>query len=263
MNTVTREQIAFDLSLCGISRGDVILMHSSLSSIGFVEGGADAVIDAVLDVLGPEGTFAASTLAISETEAFDPARTPSTVGKISETMRARPGAQRSWHPVHSIVALGARAEELCAGHGETTGCGEGSPYLKLRDMGGKVVLLGVDMNRNTTLHAIEDLMDSCYLEELSLPAPVYVEDFRSKTVLIKKFPPGHRDFLRFTPVLRRAGALTEGRCGRAVVKVIDAAKMIDLGLEILQNEPMFFMCDNAACEYCAQAHQKFRGEVQV
>lgn len=263
MKTVTREQVAFDLKLCGLGRGDVILMHSALSSIGFVEGGADAVVDAVLDVLGPEGTFAASTLAISRTEPFDPQNTPSTVGRISEAMRARPGAVRSGHPVHSIVALGARAEELCAGHESTTGCGEGSPYLKLVDMGGKIVLLGVDMNRNTTLHAIEDLMDSCYLEELDLPAPVYVENYSEKTVHIEKFPPGHRDFLRFTPVLRRAGALQEGRVGRAVVKVIDAKKMIDAGLRMLEERPLFFMCDNAACEYCSNAHRIFIEEVRA
>lgn len=255
MNKITREQIIFNLKLCGISRGDVILMHSSLSSIGYVEGGADTVIDAVLDVLEPSGTFAASTLAISYDTPFDPDNTPSTVGRISETMRKRAGAYRSRHPVHSIVAIGAQAQELCAEHEHTTGCGEGSPYMKLADMAGKIVLLGVDMNRNTTLHAIEDLMESCYLEELDLPAPVYVEDYVDKTVHISKFPPGHRDFLKFTPILRRAGILIEGRIGRAIVRTIDVRKMIALGLEVLRQQPLFFMCENQACDYCANAYR--------
>ena len=62
MKTITREQITFALRLGGIQKGDIVLMHSALSSIGPVEGGADAVIDAVLDAVGEEGTFAVSIL---------------------------------------------------------------------------------------------------------------------------------------------------------------------------------------------------------
>ena len=246
---VTKEQILYALQLAGIQTGDLVLMHSALSSIGHVEGGADAVIDALVEAVGPTGTIAMSTL--SFTHPFDPEETPSAVGKISEVFRKRPGAVRSRHPIHSITAMGARAEALCADHDKApTGCGLLSPYLKLRDIGGKILLLGVDMNRNTTLHAIEDLMDSTYLETHTVPAPVYMD---AETMTITKFPPGHRDFLRFTPVLRRAGALTHGKIGNAVIQVIDVRRMFGIGLQTLADEPLFFMCENAACEYCRNA----------
>lgn len=260
MKTVTKEDIMFALQLGGIERGDVILMHSALSSIGQVEGGADAVIDAVLDVIGPEGTFAVSTMSFEHP--FDPANAPSTVGIISETHRKRPNSVRSLRPVHSVNAIGARAEELTRDHDKCeTNCGEGSPFLKLRDMNGKIILLGVDLSRNTTLHAIEDVMDVPYLVDRTVPAPMYMDDYENKTMVMKKFCPGHRDFLRFAPLLRRADAIIEVCIGNAVAKIIDAQKMFALGEQILAEDPLFFLCENENCDHCgavrkAQAQRK-------
>ena len=250
MKTVTREQIAFDLRLGGIRRGDVIFMHSALSSIGHVEGGADAVIDAVLDVIGREGTFAVSTMSFNNP--FDAENDPSTVGIISETHRHRADSIRSLRPVHCINAIGARAKELTENHELCeTNCGIGSPYLKLRDMHAKIVMLGVDLNRNTTMHAIEDIMDAVYLIDRTIPAPKYMPDYQHKTMVMRKFCPGHRNFIGFTPVLRRAEALIEICIGNANVKIIDVAKMFDIGEELLRKDPLAFLCTNENCDHCA------------
>ncbi len=249
MRSVTKEQIKVSLSLIGIEAGDVVFMHSALSAPGVVEGGADAVIDAFLEVLGENGTLAVSTLSFDSP--FDAKTSPSAVGLISETLRKRAGAVRSLRPVHSIAAIGKKAKELCEGHENCmTNCGEGSPYRKLADMNGKIVLFGVDMNRNTTLHAIEDMTDASFLEECTVDMPTYVPDYQGKKMLIKKFPPGHRDFLRFTPILRREGALAEGRVGLAKVQCIDVKRMFALGLSENERDPFFFLCENPACEHC-------------
>ncbi len=254
MKPVTKEQIVFSLQLAGIEKGDVVMMHSALSSIGFVEGGAETVVDAVLEAVGPEGTFAVSTM--NGAHPFDPVNAPSTVGIISEKHRLRSNSVRSLRPVHSVNAIGARAEELTRDHDKCeTNCGEGSPYTKLRDMGGKILLLGVDMNRNTTLHAIEDIMDGVYLIEREVPAPMYMEDYKNKTMVMRKFCPGHRDFLSFTPVLRRAGALVETRIGNALAMVIDVRKMFAIGQELLDKDPLFFMCKNEKCAFCSNAYR--------
>ena len=259
MRSVTKEQIVYSLKLGGIKNGDVVLMHSAMSSIGHVEGGADAVIDAVLEAVGPDGTFAVSTMAFDNP--FDVENSPSTVGIISETHRKRPNSIRSLRPVHSINAIGAKAEELTADHDKCdTNCGIGSPYLKLRDMGGKIILLGVDMNRNTTLHAIEDTMDSAYLVERTVPAPKYMEDYEHKTMVMKKFCPGHRNFLGFTADLRKADALIEVCIGNAVAKIIDVRKMFQLGEEFLSRDPLYFLCENENCEHCSSVRQAQKGE---
>ncbi|MBE6789305.1 MAG: AAC(3) family N-acetyltransferase [Ruminococcaceae bacterium] len=255
MKPITKDQIVFSLKLGGIENGDVVLMHSALSSIGFVEGGADAVIDAVLEAVGEEGTFAVSTMAFNHP--YDPENDKSTVGIISEVHRLRKNSIRSLRPVHCINAIGAKAEELTRDHDKcATNCGVGSPYLKLRDMNGKIILLGVDNNRNTTLHAIEDIMDSVYLESRVFPAPKYVEGYENKTIEINKFCPGHRDFLKFTVDLRREGALTEVVIGNATAKIIDVKKMFELGQKLLSKDPLYFMCDNENCAYCANAYKQ-------
>lgn len=259
MKSVTKEEIVYALKLGGIENGDVVLLHSAMSAIGHVEGGADTVIDAVLDAVGPDGTFAVSTMAFDHP--FDVENSPSTVGIISETHRKRPNSLRSLRPVHSINAIGARAEELTKDHELCeTNCGIGSPYLKLREMGGKIILLGVDMNRNTTLHAIEDIMDSAYLVDRTVPAPKYMEDYEHKTMVMKKFCPGHRNFLGFTADLRKADALIEVCIGNAMVKIIDVRKMFALGEEMLTRDPLYFLCKNENCEHCAGVRKAQKGE---
>ena len=246
---ITQSELELAFELCGIEKGDILLMHSALSSIGNVKGGSDTVIDALLNVLGDEGTLA--VVAMSGQHPFDPKTAPSTVGIISETLRKREGAFRSLKPVHSVAAIGRDAEALTSGHDVSeTNCGEGTPYTKLRDMGGKILMLGVDMNRNTTLHSIEDIMDSYYLENRTVPAPVYMKDHEGKTMTMRKFPPGHRDFLKLTSVLRRNGALTEGIAGNARMLLIDVRKMFELGEKMLEKDPDYFLCDNDECAYC-------------
>ncbi len=256
IQTVRKEKIIRSLREAGISAGDLVFLHSSLSSIGHVEGGADTVIDAFLEVLGDEGTLAVS--AMSSMSPFDAATAPVNVGIISETLRKRPNAYRSLRPIHSVAAVGKKAQWFTEGHENCeTNCGAGTPYLKLREAGGKIVLLGVDMNRNTTLHAVEDILDSSYLEVREVDMPTYVKDYPGKRMRIPKFPPGHRDFLRLTPILRKKGAMTEWMVGSAVLKVIDAASMFDLAEKALAQDPLLFLCENPACAYCSKAREVY------
>ena len=85
---VTKDQIARDLRALGLENGDVVLMHSALSALGEVEGGADTVIDALLAVIGKEGTLAMPTMSSG---VFRRESTPSNVGRITEVFRQRPG----------------------------------------------------------------------------------------------------------------------------------------------------------------------------
>jgi aminoglycoside 3-N-acetyltransferase len=105
-----------DLEALGVRRGGVLLVHSSLSSLGFVAGGAHTVIGALRMALGPEGTLVVPTHTWDRPGrgdfAFDVRSTPSCVGVISETFRAMPEAIRSLHPTHSVAAVGPMARDL-------------------------------------------------------------------------------------------------------------------------------------------------------
>ena len=132
--TVRYEQILSGLRRLGVREGDVILAHSSLSSFGYVEGGADTVIRALLDAVGPAGTVVVPTLSFGSVDESDPYfsvnDTPSDTGRITEEFRKRPEARRSRHPLSSAAAIGKDAERIAGGR-QMTPCGEDSPYARV------------------------------------------------------------------------------------------------------------------------------------
>ncbi len=169
---ITRETIADALRAAGLRAGDTVLFHSSLSSMGTVLGGADAVIDGFLDAAGPSGTVAVPALS-SWQELKDRRRvwdlwsipqTPTYCGLIPETFRRRPQAQRSNHYTHSVAAIGPRAAALTANHGAAglreSPWGPGafaaqSPWQRFYDWNVFYCLIGVNCQRLTMVHFVE------------------------------------------------------------------------------------------------------------
>ena len=165
------EDIAFAVKSLGVVEGDIIVVHSSLSSLGCVDGGADTLIDAFIEVLGPNGTMIMPTLCQRDKErrfeTWDIAKSPSDVGKTTEAFRLRPQSLRSNHPTHSVAAAGRLAAEIVSGHpsdyGRTGPWGDaafakGSPWQKIYDLNAGIVMVGVDLKANTMVHFIEHLI---------------------------------------------------------------------------------------------------------
>ena len=141
----TQSDIEAGLRGLGLKTGDIVLVHSSLASLGKVEGGAEAVVAAFLAVLGAEGTLVVPTFR--------------SLGVITDAVRDRPGAVRSIHPRASVAAIGRHATEICRDHWKAElAHAEGTPYVRISELGGYVCLLGVDQDRNTTLHTVEELL---------------------------------------------------------------------------------------------------------
>jgi aminoglycoside 3-N-acetyltransferase len=174
----TRASLAADLQALGVRRGSVVLVHASMRSLGWVCGGTAAVVQALLDVLGDDGTLVVPThtpensdpaawrhppvpeswwqVIRDETPGFDPAVTPSRwMGVIAEAVRTWPGARRSNHPHTSFAAVGPAADQVVSGHRLDGMLGESSPLGHLYALDGDVLLLGVDHTSNTSLHLAE------------------------------------------------------------------------------------------------------------
>lgn len=174
----TRESIAEDLEVVGLRAGDTVLVHSSLRSLGWVCGGAVAVSQGLLDVLGPQGTLVVPTHTGDNSDPalwqnppvpeswwpeiratmppFDPMITPTYgMGAIPELVRRWPGALRSDHPHLSFAAVGAGASEVTAGHRLDCQLGDHSPLGALERAGASVLLLGVGFGSCTAFHLAE------------------------------------------------------------------------------------------------------------
>jgi len=264
--TITRERIARDLAQLGIVEGDVVFVHSSLKSLGWVDGGADAVIDGFMEALGPDGLMVVPTLTwcfLFSAEgdlveyAYDPKKTPSRVGKIGDTLWRRPGAFRSGHPTHSIAGLGRRAEELVQGHDTTSTFGKDGPYRRYVDWGAKIVFLGVDLRCNTTLHAVEDWLDLPYLstEDAVTTGP----NGAHHIVEVYKSPGGDRDFYRkdskVERLLRGAGLVHSGKVGMADTLWLPSQEMVAAVVQGIYDEPGLLLCDRKDCQFCSACRQ--------
>jgi aminoglycoside 3-N-acetyltransferase len=175
---VTRSRIAADLGRLGVRPGSVLLVHSSLSALGWVCGRAQAVVEGLLDALGADGTLVVPAhtsgncdpatwrnppvpedwwpVIRAELPAFDPRVTPADhMGAIAELVRTWPGALRSAHPQVSFAAVGPQAEAITSGHALDSGFGERSPLARVHDLDGDVLLLGVGHGSNSSLHLAE------------------------------------------------------------------------------------------------------------
>lgn len=165
---LTRPRIAHDLRRLGVRPGGILLVHSSLSALGYVPGGPTAVLGALRDVSGPEGTLVFPSHSWEEMEAggrtFNVTQTRGCVGAIAEAFRHVPGAVRSLHPTHSVAALGPLARELTAGHERAaTPCGAGTPYVRALERDCQILFLGIGLEYNTAFHTVEALAKVPYL----------------------------------------------------------------------------------------------------
>ncbi len=246
---LTAHDITRALRTLGLVPGDLVLVHSSLSSFGYVDGGADAVIDALLTAVAPDGTVLVPTLTGSEQldadhpPIYDPDETPSWTGRIPETFRRRPEAVRSLHPTHSVAAIGARARELTAGHEHSlTPCGPDSPYGRLARSGGYILLIGVGHEVNTTFHLVEETVGVPYHMQPGLVAAQVIERGRARTIHLMLHRYGSpREFGRLELALRERGIQRDGQIGQAHVRLVDAGRMVDLACQALRQDPAILL----------------------
>lgn len=157
----------------GVAPGDHILVHAALRRVGKVIGGADMILAALRDAVGPDGTILGYTdwdgqddvedfpLARDDLPAFDPlsSRAIRDVGFFPEMLRTTPGAHRSASPGASMAAIGGRAEWFTADHALDYGYGPQSPLGKLVEAGGRTLMLGAPLDTMTLLHHAEHLAD--------------------------------------------------------------------------------------------------------
>jgi aminoglycoside 3-N-acetyltransferase len=160
---LTKEQIHTSLREMGIQPSDTVLMHTSMRAIGPVEGGCDGLIDAFTAYLS-EGLYLIPTHTWDnvgqENPVYDVRKTPPCIGALPTVAAFRPDGVRSLHPTHSMAAFGRGAAAFVAGEEKATSPGTpGGCWARLAEVGAKILLVGVGLNRYTFLHAVDEMLD--------------------------------------------------------------------------------------------------------
>jgi len=262
MSGVTEKDIVARLRSLGVKEGEVLLCHSSLSSFGKVEGGAESVIRALATLVGEEGTLAMPTFGYAfppDRAPWDPATSPSQVGLVTEVFRTWPGARRTDQPSHSVSAFGPQAEFITRPYGNFRPYDKLGPFGKMYRLGARILFLGCGLSPNSTLHACEDWAEMPYLG----PTEVHVRepDGSVRRCTLYKMPVGHRDFYqgpdwmkaKVNRRLAERGLLSETTIGEARVVSIGIRDLVDACMDIFADEPDVLVCDDPECDFCTQA----------
>ena len=247
MPPLNKERLFSELQALGVRCGDTVMMHSSLSALGQVDGGAETVVEALLDTVGVEGTLIVPGFRDSvwggdatfvNTDCRDqcpqplcPGKMPSIQGIITETIRKRPGCLRSCHPTHSWLALGADAKRVLINHcTASTPSGAHNPFEQLVELDGCVLMLGVGINTVTLWHYYEEVLGVPYQGH-------YWPDIRHFNNCV----PGRRIQYDYPGLMQdvchAAGILTTGPTGKGTSGLMRARAFDSFMATIIADDP--------------------------
>jgi aminoglycoside 3-N-acetyltransferase len=253
-NTV--DSLSGDLISLGVTPGMAVIVHSSLSSIGWVCGGAVAVILAIEQALGSNGTLIMPTNSgdlsdpatwenppvpqawwqiIRDTmPAYDRSMTPARgLGAIPEAFRKQTGVSRSLHPSNSFAAWGRDSEDIAGGEKLDFSMDSDSPLGRLYGLDGYVLLLGVGHENNTSLHLAEYLADYGGKSVTDCFAPVKSDGMR-EWKRYRDIDLNSDDFERIGAAFDETGRCHIGEVGRATARLMKQRDLVDFAVDWMQ-----------------------------
>jgi aminoglycoside 3-N-acetyltransferase len=263
---VTASLVERGVEALGVSHGDVVMVHASLSAVGWVVGGAETLVRAVARAVGPSGTVCAQTtwedipfhLAswppqwrrayLRELPPFDPEVSEAAhfEGRFAERLRTWPGAVRSANPGCCLSAAGPRARWLVDPHPLHEGFGPGSPYARLVEAGAKVLLLGAPLHSISVLHHAECLarVDGKRRTEYRVPLLRHgtavwttirqLDVWRGPFPYDAVVPAGVPPFAHIAGAALATGIGTRGRIGEAPCHVFPVAELVGFATRWLE-----------------------------
>ena len=260
---ITQESLKDDLNALGVKAGMILLVHSSLSKIGWVSGGAVAVILALEEVLGTKGTLIMPT---HTGDLTDPAEwsNPPAQGERAEPIRQtlrrvgrrlatalhaiswggvfrnQAGVIRSNHPHMSFSAWGKKAAEITRDHSLAYGLGDNSPLAKIHESEGWILMIGVGHENNTSLHLAEFRAQYQGKKKIKQGAPLIVEGERRWVELEDFEEHSEDDFEKIGKAyLASGGTVLEGKIGQAKCQLIPQVELVDYAVDWMEKNRSF------------------------
>lgn len=246
------------LATLGVGRGDVLLVHTSWRAIRPVEGGPEAVIDALLRAVGAHGTVVMPSWSGDDDEAYDPSATPAAadLGVTAELFRRRPEARRTTHPL-AFSAIGHDAEYVVGHPDPLPVMHSGSPVARVHELDGKVLLLGVGHDANTTIHLAESRARVPYSAPRHFTGRV-----GDRAVRVDYAETDHccQRFALADDWLRARALQREGPVARGHARLIRSRDVVRVVCEELERDPVIFLHGpDAGCTECDLARSSIGG----
>ncbi|MCW2503868.1 MAG: Aminoglycoside N(3)-acetyltransferase [Actinomycetia bacterium] len=255
----TRDSLAADLRALGVAPGEVLLVHSSLSSMGWIAGGAPAFAHALLDVLGRAGTLVVPAQTGENSDprwwrappvpeewwpviraampGYDPAITPSRgMGAVPEVVRRWPGAIRSGHPQFSFAAVGSLAGPLMSVHDLECPFGERSPVAAMEAAGARILMVGVDFGQCTALHLAEARVPGIPDEENG--CAVLRPGGTSEWITYRAAIAHSADFAQVGAAFTETGGVLTGPVGSAAARLFSLPAVVAFATPRLTRRPI-------------------------
>ena len=259
----TRAALRDDLTRIGLRAGDTVMVHAAMSKVGPLLNGPDALSNAILDVVGPDGTLVVYTSWDSvhddlldddgrvlpewrdHVPGFDRqvSRAVRMNGIIAEFVRTMPGARRSGNPGASVAAIGRQAEWITVDHPQDYGFGEGSPLAKLVELNGRVLMVGAPWDTMTLVHHADHLADLPDKAVLRYEVPFataegtawrFMEEFDTTEPVIAGLPDNYIE--QIVTAYVASGSGHEGSIGLAPSLLVDAKPMLAFAIQWLEGQ---------------------------
>lgn len=264
-NKISKEQLIIDIKKIGIKNGDQLSVSLSFKSIGNIDGGPDTFIDALLEVVGSNGTVMMNTFtrAFPITELkfrrvsyiFDHKSTPSYhVGIVPEIFRKRKNSIRSKHPIGSVTAIGKYAKYLTKNHDVNSNTF--LPYLLLSKINGKMLFIGLGDNLITIRHEVQK--QAGLLENApSWRGVLYKgDDGNIKLFIEKNYSGCVKNLNVIVPMLRKKGLIIDGKIGIANAILAPANETLIAMVDLLKKNPTLTLCNDISCLSCRELERR-------
>lgn len=259
---ITLAELIDGFQRVGLKPGNVVLVHSAMRTVGRIEAGADTVVDALLEVIGPGGTLVAPTFTFAheaeKNPIIDPALDRSEMGAITEATRKRPQARRSVAYRHSFAAIGRHAEKFAQVDPALSAFDPGSAFGVMLDLDARILLLGVTYSSSTSHHFAELVCDVPYREIIPRQTRVRRPDGTLIDQAMIDYQPmsytGARgpDFNRLGAMLEKRGLVGKTFIGNAAARLFPMRGLIDLAqAEAATDHNIFRTADGEAGKYTA------------
>jgi len=261
---ISKSQLIRDFKKIGAKEGDCLGVALSFRSVGRVEGGPDAFIDALLDTIGPDGTLMMNSYtrfyqvpqikSPRKGRIFDYRSTPTWTGLVPETFRKRPGTIRSRHPLSSIAATGKLAAYLTKGHDETAS--SYSPYSRLAKIDGKMLYIGLGNDLVSMRHEAQSLAG--LLDVVPLEVGIYYQDGKGELKLFKSKDTYAciKKLKDFVPIIKNLGLVNDGMIGDAPSMLVPVRETLNAMTKLLKEDPTLNLCDNVTCIWCRELERR-------